>query len=171
MDDDQAIDADFLRTRFGLQPHPTCGYVAETYRSTQRVPVDGLPAGFEGDRPLGSALHFLVTADTHLQLHRIRSDQQYLFHLGDPLEVLMLLPDGSGSLHVVGPDLRAGQTPMLAIPGQTFHLARLVEGGSWSFLSSTEWPGVEPPDVEVGDPDELGDRYPDWAGDLRRLLG
>ena len=64
MDDDRAIDADFLRERFGLQPHPTCGFVAETYRSATRVPVDGLPAGFDGDRPLGSALHFLVTADT-----------------------------------------------------------------------------------------------------------
>ena len=170
-DDDRAIDADFLRERFGLQPHPTCGFVAETYRSATRVPVDGLPAGFDGDRALGSALHFLVTADTHLQLHRIRSDQQYLFHLGDPIEVLQLRPDGTGRLDVVGADLRGGQLPMLAIPGQTFHLARLIDGGDWSFLSSTEWPGVEPPDVEVGDPDELASRYPDWAADLRRLLG
>jgi uncharacterized protein len=171
MDDDRTIDAAFLRERFGLQPHPTCGYVAETYRSPQRVPAEGLPEGFDGGRPLGSALHFLVTPETHLQLHRIRSDQQYLFHLGDPLEVLQLRTDGSSSLQVVGSDLRAGQVPMLAIPGQTFHLARLVEGGAWSFLSSTEWPGVEPPDVEVGDPVELAARFPDRADDLRRLLG
>ena len=38
----------------------------------------------------------------------------------------------------------------LLLPGSTFHTARLSAGGGWFLGASTEWPGVEPPDVELG---------------------
>jgi len=41
----------------GLKPHPTCGFVAETYRSKQRIPQQALPAIYEGSRPFGSVLY------------------------------------------------------------------------------------------------------------------
>ncbi len=40
-----------------LKSHSTCGFVAETYRSSHRIGESALPAGYEGDRPLGSALY------------------------------------------------------------------------------------------------------------------
>ena len=63
----------------GLTPHPTCGFVTETYRSTHRIAAQALPGGYEGDRPLGerplgSVLYFLVTPEAQIRLHRIRSD-------------------------------------------------------------------------------------------------
>ena len=81
-----------------LAPHPTCGFVAETYRSGHKIPKQSLPNVFDGDRPLGSVLYFMVTPEAQIRLHRIRSDQMYHHYLGDPLEVLMLLPDGSGAI-------------------------------------------------------------------------
>lgn len=163
------VDPEWLRRELHLEPHPTCGYAAETYRSAIRVPAAALPEGFDGDRPVGTAVHFLVTDDVTLRVHRVRSDQQYHHHLGDAIEVLLLLPDGTSEQHVVGPDLAAGQVPMLLIPGRTFHVSKLVAGGAWALLSATGWPGVEAPDLELGDIDELARRYPDAAATLRRL--
>ena len=163
------VDPEWLTREYGLQPHPTCGFYAETYRSALRIPQAALPEGYEGDRPVGTALHFLVTDQVTLRVHRVRSDQQYQHHLGAALEVLLLLPDGTSEQHVVGPDLEAGQVPMLFIPGHTFHVSKLLPGGSWAFLSATGWPGVEPPDFELGDVDELRARFPDAADTLRRL--
>lgn len=160
-------DPERIKVMLGLEPHPTCGFVAETYRSATRVP---LPAPWDGERPVGSALWFLVTRDAHIRLHRIRSDQQYHHYLGDPLEVLLLHPDGGGEITTVGPDLAAGHRPMLHIPGGTFHVSRLPGDASWALLSSTEWPGVEPPDVEVGDVEALVGRYPEQADDLRAFV-
>jgi predicted cupin superfamily sugar epimerase len=40
--------------------------------------------------PRASALYFMVTPDASVRLHRIRNDQLYHRHLGDPIEVLML---------------------------------------------------------------------------------
>ena len=143
-----------------LAPHATCGFVAETYRSVNRIVAGGLRAPFADGRPVGSALYFLVTPDRPVRLHRIRNDQLYHRYLGDPLEVLALYPDGSHAVEVVGPDLAAGNKVQLFLPGGTFHAARLRAGGSWFLGASTEWPGVEPSDVELGDVRALQEGFP-----------
>jgi uncharacterized protein len=61
---------------------------------------------FADGRPAGSALYFMLTPEEPVKLHR--NDQLYHYYLGDPIEVLMLLQDGSAERHVVGPDLRKG---------------------------------------------------------------
>jgi hypothetical protein len=150
----------------GLTPHPTCGFVAETYRSKQQIPQQALPAVYEGIRQFGSVLYFIVTAEAQIRLHRIRSDQMYHHYLGDPLEVLLLHPDGSGAVQMVGSDLATGARPQLFIPGGTFHVSRLRAGGSYSLLGTTEWPGVEPPDVELGDRDHLIATHPGFRDEI-----
>ena len=77
--------------------------------------------------------------------------------------------DGGTERFVVGPDLRGGQRVQLLIPGNTFHTARLLGRGGWFLGASTEWPGVVPADVEVGDLEELAKKYPDVAVDLRSI--
>jgi uncharacterized protein len=100
-----------------------------------------------------------VTRDRPVRLHRIRNDQLYHQHLGDALEVLVLYADGSHALHHVGPDVAAGEQLQLFLPGGTFHTARLRAGGSWFLGAGTEWPGVEPTDVELGTPEDLATRF------------
>ena len=157
--------AEEIKAMLGLEPHPTCGFVAETYRSPLKIPPNALPEAYDdtGERPYGSALYFLVTPQAQIVMHRIRSDQLYHHYLGDPLEVLMLFPDGTGAVAAVGADLAAGERPQLFIPGGTFHTSRLpASGGGFALLASTEWPGVEPPDVEHGNIEELLASYPDF---------
>lgn len=161
------LTAEEIRATLGLEPHPTCGFVAETYRSSLKIPADGLPEVYEGGvRPYASALYFLVTPEAGIVLHRIRSDQLYHHYLGDPLEVLMLYPDGGGAIATVGTDLKSGMRPQLLIPGGTFHTSRLIPEAGYALLASTEWPGVEPPDVEPGDAEALMSAYPDFRQEI-----
>jgi predicted cupin superfamily sugar epimerase len=156
-----------IKTMLGLEPHPTCGFVAETYRSPLEIPTSALPEAYEGDRPYGSALYFLVTPEAQIVMHRIRSDQLYHHYLGASLEVLLLYPDGNGEVVTVGSDLGAGERPQLFLPGGTFHTSRLAPGANYALLASTEWPGVEPPDVEHGDVRALMEAYPDLREEIR----
>ena len=163
----QNMSSDDVRKLLNLEPNATCGYVRVTFVSPQRIAPGGLPAPFAAGRPMGSALYFMLTPDEPVKLHRIRNDQFYHYYLGDPIEVLMLLTDGSTQHHVVGPDLRAGQTVQLFIPGNTFHTARVAGSRRWFLGGSTEWPGVEPADVELGKMDELAAKYPSVAQQIR----
>ncbi|PYJ22544.1 MAG: hypothetical protein DME92_03435 [Verrucomicrobia bacterium] len=164
------LTAEEIRDLLKLEPHATCGFVRVTFISDKRIAPGGLPPPFAGGRPAGSALYFMVTPDASVRLHRIRNDQLYHYYLGDPIEVLMLCDDGTQRV-VVGPDLREGQRVQLFIPGNTFHTARVIGPRRWFLGASTEWPGVEPADVEIGDVEALAAKYPDVADDLRAFSG
>jgi uncharacterized protein len=152
-----------------LEANVTCGFVRQTFVSKQLLAANVLPSPFSEARPVGSALYFMVTPSAPVRLHRIRNDQLYHYYLGDPLEVVMLNADGSAERVIVGPDLRNGQHVQLLIPGNTFHTARLIGNGRWFLGASTEWPGVVPADVEIGNLDLLAERYPAVAADLRAI--
>ena len=162
MDLDTRLTPNEIKEMLGLERHPTCGFVAAAYCSSLRIPAEALPEAYdEGDRPYASALYFLVTPEAQIVMHRIRSDQLYHHYLGDPLEVLMLYPDGGDAIATVGSDLRSDMRPQLLIPGGTFHTSRLKPGAAgWALLASTEWPGVELPDVEHRDIKALVEAYP-----------
>lgn len=152
-----------------LEPNATCGSVRVSFVSQQSIAAGGLPARFADERPLGSALYFLVTPDSPVRLHRIRNEQLYHYYLGDPLEVFMLHADGSSERVVVGPDIGGGEHLQLRIPGNTFHTARVIGSRRWFLGGSTEWPGVAPTDVEIGNVDELAGNYPAVAAYLRAI--
>jgi predicted cupin superfamily sugar epimerase len=83
--------------------------------------------------------------------------------LGDPLEVLLLYPDGTGRITSLGSDLTSGMHPQLLIPGGTFHTSRVSKrsgGSGFALLGTTEWPGFESPDLELADPDKMIAAYP-----------
>jgi predicted cupin superfamily sugar epimerase len=159
----EALTAERLIELLGLKPHPTCGYVAETYRAGERIPDEALPTAYAGSRPLASVLYFMVTGDAPIRLHRIRSDQMYHHYMGEPLEVLLLYPNGTGEIKIVGADVIAGMRPQLLIPGGTFHTSRLQTAGAptaFALLGTTEWPGFESPDLELAAPEQLIAAYP-----------
>ena len=158
---------DEVRKLLNLEPNATCGYVRVTFVSKQQIAPGGLPAPFESGRPAGSALYFMLTPEEPVKLHRIRNDQLYHYYLGDPLEILMMMTDGTTQHHIVGPDIRAGHKVQLFIPGNTFHTARVIGSRRWFLGGSTEWPGVEPADVELGKMDELAAKYPSVAEQIR----
>jgi predicted cupin superfamily sugar epimerase len=73
------LTADEIKATIGLEPHPTCGFVTETYRSPLKIPAAALPEAYDdgGDRPYGLALYFLVAPDAQRVMHRVCSDQHY----------------------------------------------------------------------------------------------
>jgi predicted cupin superfamily sugar epimerase len=156
---DGELSADRVRELLQLEPNQTCGFVRVSYVSTQNAATE--------QRPIGSALYFLVTPQAPVRLHRIRNDQLYHYYRGDPLELLLLKLDGSSEKAIIGPDLAAGQHVQFFIPGGTFHTARVIGKRRWFLGGSTEWPGVIPADVELGDAEALAKKYPHVAEEIR----
>ena len=161
------LAADDVRKLLQLEPNATCGFVRLTFSSRQSIAPGGLPPPFADGRPAGSALYFMVTPDAPVRLHRIRNDQLYHYYLGDPIELFLLHASGATERTVIGPDLRNGQSVQQLIPGHTFHTARVIGRRRWFLGGSTEWPGVVPADVEIGKLDELAERFPAVAAELR----
>jgi predicted cupin superfamily sugar epimerase len=161
------LTAGQVRDLLRLEPNQTCGFVRVTYASGQTLEAGTLPQPFAAARPLGTALYFMVTPQAPVRLHRIRNDQLYHYYRGDPLELVLMKVDGTTEKAVVGPDIAAGHQVQFFIPGNTFHTARIAGRRRWFLGGSTEWPGVVPADVELGDAEALARKYPAVAAEIR----
>ena len=121
-------------------------------------------AGPDG-RSLCSAIIALVTDDpaTFSDMHRLPTDELWLFHLGDPIELLLLHPDGTDELVILGPDVLAGQEVQHVVPAGTWMGARLRAGGEYGVWGNTMAPGYALTDFEGASAADLVARWPHRA--------
>jgi predicted cupin superfamily sugar epimerase len=142
-----------LVAHYGLEPIPQeGGLFRQTWAGPERA--DG--------RPEGTAIVALLTSapGDFSALHRLPTDEVWHFYLGDPLDMLLLAPDGSARTVVLGPDVLGGQHPQYTVPAGTWMGARVAGDGSWAFFGCTMAPGFTYEGYEHGDPAELTARYP-----------
>jgi len=136
-----------------LQPHPLeGGYFRETYRSVERLP---------GDRSLKTAIYYLLTRAGVSEMHKLPGDEIYHWYAGDPLETLLLFPDGRAEFVLLGNDIMAGQRPQLVIPGGVWQgSVRREAGHGFVLIGATMSPGYHPADYERGQRDVLTANWP-----------
>jgi hypothetical protein len=145
------------------------GYFVETYRSEFALAQQSLPSGYRGERPLSTAIYYMLTPDTFSAMHRLKGDEVYHFYLGDSVEMLVLKRDGTGETIVIGPDVVSGMRLQHVVPGGAWQGSRLAPGGKLALMGTTMSPGFDPADFEEGMRDELSAQYPDYAALIATL--
>jgi len=166
------LTADQIIELLKLQPLPVeGGHFRQTYRSDLTLPGNALPARYGRQKPLCTAIYYLLTTDpdSFSAVHRLPTDEIYHFYLGDPVEMLLLYPDGESALIRLGPDLREGQHVQFVVPAGVWQGSRLVPGGSFALMGTTMAPGYDDDDYLGGEPTELIRRYPDRTQLIRSL--
>ena len=164
------ITADTVKSLLNLKPHPEeGGYFRETYRSHHTLSKDTMPAGYEEERFLATAIYYLLTPDTFSALHRLPTDELFHFYLGDPVEMLHLLPDGSGRTITLGQDITNGMQLQVVAKRDVWQGSRLCAGGQFALLGATMSPGFESCDYESGQRERLIADYPQFENLIRVL--
>ncbi len=149
--------ADDLRRLWNLVEMPTERvYFRQTYVDPKAGP-DG--------KPLCSAIVALVTSDpsTFSDMHRLPTDEIWHFCLGDPIELLLLHPDGRDELVILGTDVLEGQEVQHVVPAGTWMGARLRPGGEYGVWGNTMAPGFILSDFEGAEARDLIARWPHRA--------
>lgn len=80
----------------------------------------------------GNAIYGFLTPDDFSALHRLDEDEMWVLVAGDPVELLMLHPDGTHELCVIGTDLVAGEQPAVRVPAGSWQGSRTR--GAWSLV-------------------------------------
>lgn len=149
-----------------LEPLPLeGGFFRQTYQSSERVPPEALPARYQQPLALGTAIYAVLTPNDFSAMHRLDTDEIFHFYYGDPLEMLLLHPDGSAEVFLLGNDLPAGQQPQKVVNRQVWQGTRLAPGGQYGFalIGTTMAPGFEWAGFELGEYEMLVERYPAFA--------
>ena len=123
----------------------------------------GTPIPQAGTTSWAPSSSHLLTADSFSAMHRLPTAEHWLYHLGDPAEMLLLHPDGSGQLRILGPDLQAHQEIRLTVPPGSWQGTKLApqkDGCGYCFCSCMMGPGFEWSDFELGDAASLCRDYP-----------
>src|SRR5437764_11092070 len=155
------LTAEEVIAALGLEPHALeGGFFRETYRT-------GRMHGQE--RPLATAIYYLLTPQNYSALHRLPGDELFHFYFGDPVEQLHLRPDGSGAVVTLGHDLLASQRPQVLVPGGVWQGSCLAAGGRLALLGTTMTPGFAYPDYQKGGRAELTGQYAAFAEMIGRL--
>lgn len=153
-----------------LRPYPVeGGHFIETYRADEEIPRECLPERYEGARSFGTAIYYLLTADSFSAMHRLWTDEIFHYYIGDPVEMLLLSPDGSGRIVALGPDLLSGMRPQVIVRRGVWQGARLRDGGGFALMGTTVSPGFDYGDYEIGQREVLLASYPQF-GDMIAAL-
>ena len=165
------MTAEEVKKLLGLAPHPReGGWYVRTYEAQEVIAAEAFEDGrYAGGRRTGTAIYYLLEPDTFSEMHRLKSDEVFHFYAGDAVEMLQLLPDGSGRRVVIGNDFAKGERPQVAVGRGVWQGSRLMAGGMWALLGCTVSPGFEFEDYEDASYEELAKLWPDWSEKIRAL--
>ena len=166
------LTAEQIIRHFDLRPLAgEGGMFRQSYLAAERIPHHALPPRYPHDKPLGTAIYYLLTdaPDSFSGLHTLPTDEVYHFYAGDPVDMLLLHPDGRGERVRLGPDFMNGQHVQFVVPHGVWQGSRLASGGRWALMGTTMAPGYADSDYVGSAREELLARYPQFAPDIARL--
>lgn len=165
------MTADEVIAALGLEPlDQEGGAFRQTLRRLPEIDARLFGPRFPaGPRPQVTAILALVGGERFSALHRLANDELWLYHMGDPLDLLLLHPGGEAETVVLGHDLAAGQRLQHLVPSGTWQGGTSVGPQGWSVVSCVMVPGFAWQDFELGDRAALRRLYPDAADAIARL--
>lgn len=155
--------ADYWINHLKLKPHPEGGYYNEVFRSEQQVTR-------KGESQLKNSctsIHYLLQNADFSSFHKLQSDEIWYFHVGSPLHIHILRPNGRYEKK----ELSINDTGALSV---------IIEAGAWfaaeipsclgfSLSSCVVAPGFEFAEFELGEKEKLLAMYPAQAELIERL--
>lgn len=138
---------------------PEGGYWCPVYRSQNT----------DGQCACGSIL-YLVTPESFSHFHKLTVDEIFHFCAGDPVEQIIIAPDGTMRITRLGQDIAGkGESPVSVVPAGCWQAVRLCDGGEYALLSATTVPGYTDECVTHASAKELAGQYPEHMGAILRF--
>ncbi len=141
-----------------LEAHPEGGWYRQTWQSANMLPSNAIP-DHGSSRPCSTSIYFLLTSDNFSAFHRIKSDEIWYHHAGDPLEIIILDENRVPELLMIG-SAQQGKEPQAVAPAGKWFASRVLEGGEWALVGCAVAPGFDFSDFALAERQELLRRWP-----------
>jgi uncharacterized protein len=116
--------------RLELAPHPEGGWYRQTWRAEAAA----------GERPGGTAIHFLLEAHQRSHWHKVDAAELWLWHAGAPIALSITAEQSAPAVaHRLGGDVLAGEMPQVLVPAGRWQAAEPL--GGWALVSCVVVPG------------------------------
>ena len=153
-----------LIKKLELIPYPTVPcknfYFKELYRSDLKVK----PLSDEREERNATTTIYCLAKQGEIrqQWRRLKSDETFFHHKGNPMKVCAITPDGKLEVALVGDTLKNCEAKYNhSIPAQSWFIYHLGHGDTdYGLFSATCAPGFDYNDVETADLEKMVQEYP-----------
>ncbi len=157
------MNAKTIIEKLKLTPHPESGHYKETYRADLKIVNDK-----QEDRSACTAIYYLLENEEKALFHRLHSDEIWLFHAGQALEIISI-EKGELITNILGNDVEKGEVPQLVIPGNSWFAAQLKDQKGFSLVTVTVSPGFDFADFDLAKREDLSIEFPHLADAILRF--
>jgi uncharacterized protein len=152
--------ADYWINKLQLTKHIEGGAYSQTYSAGLQLLQSQLPKSFHGDRPVSTAIYFLLQQNEFSALHRIAADEIWHFYYGDPLVVYEIDCSDNLTAHLLGNNPEHGEYFQYVVKAGNWFGSKIKNDGEYSLVGCTVSPGFDFADFELGDRETLIQQYP-----------
>ena len=147
-----------------LKPHPEGGFYKETYRGSTIIEVEK-----QKMRNTATAIYYLLLDEDKSHFHKVLSDEIWLYHQGETVEIYEI--DNSGSLitHFLGMDIHNGEQPQIVIPKNHWFAAKIKNNAGFCLVSCIVAPGFEFEDFVLANKEDLLKQYPQYQEIIEQM--
>ena len=146
---DQIIDF------YGLEPHMEGGFYKTSFSDDEDLSVEALPPEYSSPRPFMNSILYLLPNGEKSVFHRIRMNEIWAFHLGGPLELFQISPDGTSEKICLGTNILKSEKIFHVVPKGFWMGARPADDSEYSLVSCITAPGFKFEDWEAANINQL----------------
>lgn len=161
--------ADYWIEQLQLTPHPEGGFFRETHRSAHAVQPIMPTQETERMKSACTSIYYLLQGNERSHFHRLTSEELWYFHVGSPILVHQIGPDGHLITHRLGLRLDHHETLFLHIPAGVWFGAEVENQAGYGLVSCAVAPGFEFDDFELATRKQLTALYPQHESMIHRL--
>jgi predicted cupin superfamily sugar epimerase len=159
---------DYIR-ELNLQPHPEGGFYRQTYRSVESIPATALPKRFDADRPISTAIYYLLEQGDFSCFHRIKSDECWHFYIGGCLNIHLIQINGEYQTIKLGNNIQSGEVYQYIVPSMTWFAVEPSSETTFALAGCTVAPGFDFADFEMCRKIKMLQLFPEHKSVIERL--
>ncbi len=163
------MNAEYWINKLGLKAHPEGGYYYETFAATEYIDLAALPDRYGGNRKHYTSIYFLLENGQVSHFHRIKSDEIWAFHYGEPLNIHVIDSSGNYQVLKLGLNIEKGESPQHIVPAGSWFGASLAIATGYSLVTCFVAPGFDFNDFELANRDNLVKAFPDYQMIIKKL--
>jgi Uncharacterized conserved protein len=135
-----------------MEKHPEGGYFSELYKCPEMIPGH--------DWHLATSIYFLLTGEEKSRFHRLKFDELWYYHAGDPITIYVI--DLAGELKEIrlGTDISKGERPQAVIPAGCIFGAALENQDGFCLVGCMVCPGFKYEVFELMGREKLLHKFP-----------
>ena len=155
--------------QLNLQPHPEGGFYRQTYRCLESLPAGALPKRFGGNRPISTAIYYLLEPGDYSCFHRIKSDECWHFYAGGPLVIHIIESNGDYHSVKLGNNILTGEVYQYSVAAMAWFAVEPAEKTAFTLAGCTVAPGFDFDDFEMARKKNMLELYPQHTPTIDRL--